>query len=163
MFVLDVDGVLTDGQLMVQEDGHLLRSMNVRDGFAIKRAIQKGYIVAVITGGSSSGVLKRLQNLGVVDIYLRSEDKKVDLADLMSKYNLPKENILFMGDDLPDWEVMQMVGLPSCPADAVVEIMELSAYVSPITGGKGCVRDVIQKVMELNGQWRFDENQITQE
>jgi 3-deoxy-D-manno-octulosonate 8-phosphate phosphatase (KDO 8-P phosphatase) len=152
-FLFDVDGVLTNSQLLVLEDGKLLRQMNVRDGYALKQAIKKGYRVAVITGGKSEGVKVRLQNLGIVDVYLGASNKIEAYEELIDIYELNEAKILYMGDDMPDYEVMRRVGLPVCPADADKDIMAISLYISPLKGGQGCVRDVIEKVLKLNGNW----------
>lgn len=152
-FVLDVDGVLTNGELLVMDNGDLLRKMNVKDGYAIKRAIEEGYEVCIITGGHSNGVVKRLQNLGVYDIFTSVSDKKACYDTYITKNNLDHAGILYLGDDLPDYDVMRLVGLPCCPKDAAVEIIELAQYISPYEGGKGCVRDVIEKVLRLHGRW----------
>lgn len=152
-FVFDVDGVLTDGTLLVTEAGELLRTMNIKDGYGIKRAIQEGYRVVIITGGKSKGVASRLQALGVRDIFIGQEDKLESYEDLVERYALNEGAILYMGDDLPDYPVMRRVGLPCCPSDAVPEIMEICRYISPLKGGAGCVRDVIEKVLRLHGKW----------
>lgn len=152
-FIFDVDGVLTNCEVLVLENGQLLRTMNVRDGFAIKIAIRQGYRVAIITAGRSEGVELRLKGLGVEDVYSGSEDKIAAFNDLKAKYELDPGKILYMGDDLPDYPVMRKVGFPACPADAVREIQEVARYVSPRKGGDGCVRDVIEKVLRLRGNW----------
>ena len=153
-FIFDVDGVLTDSQVLVLEDGKLLRKMNVRDGYAIKQAVTKGYNVCIITGGKSEGVKIRLQGLGVKDIYLGSSNKMEAYEDYIYAYDLEEAHILYMGDDMPDYPVMRRVGLPTCPANAAPEIFSVAKYVSPIQGGEGCVRDVIEKVLKLNGHWK---------
>lgn len=152
-FVFDVDGVFTNSQILVTEEGALLRSMSVRDGFAVKNAILEGYPVCIITGGYSEGVVLRLKGLGVRDVFSGVQDKLPVLKSYVEDYNLDLETILYMGDDLPDYEAMRRVGLPTCPRDAVREIQELSRYISPFDGGHGCVRDVIEKVMRLQGTW----------
>lgn len=152
-FLFDVDGVLTNGEIIVMEDGSLIRQMNVRDGYALQRAVNQGYRVAIITGGSSKGVSDRLFNLGVVDIYSGVRDKLETYKEFIEKYNVREEAILYMGDDIPDYEVMRRVGLPACPRNAAPEILELSQYVSPIEGGRGCVRDVIEKTLRIQGKW----------
>ncbi len=156
-FIFDVDGVLTDGRLMVLENGNLLRQMNIRDGYAIRRALDQGYRVIVITGGRSSGVVSRLNQLGVEDVFSAVQDKIAVYEGLVEKYSLDEGKILYMGDDLPDYEVMRRVGLPACPADADPEIVGISRYISPLAGGAGCVRDVIEKVMRLNFCWLPEE------
>jgi 3-deoxy-D-manno-octulosonate 8-phosphate phosphatase (KDO 8-P phosphatase) len=152
-FVFDVDGVFTNSQILVTEEGALLRSMSVRDGFAVKNAIREGYPVCIITGGNSEGVVLRLKGLGVRDVFSGVQDKLPVLKSYVEAYDLDMEGILYMGDDLPDYEAMRRVGLPTCPRDAVREIQELSRYISPFDGGHGCVRDVIEKVMRLQGTW----------
>jgi len=152
-FVFDVDGVLTDGSLLLLEDGQMARQMNIKDGYALQLAVKKGYRVLVISGGSSAAVRNRLERLGVKDVFLPVENKSEVLQGYIRQHQLNKEEILFMGDDMPDHEVMQLAGLPCCPADAVPEIMAISVYISPQTGGRGCVRDVIEKVLKLNGHW----------
>lgn len=151
-FVFDVDGVLTDGSLIVMP-GELYRVMNIRDGFALKEAVIKGYKVVIISGGNSDSVRSRLANLGVTDIYLGVENKSDKLNEIILKYKLREDEILYMGDDIPDYNVMKRVGVPCCPNDAATEIRELSIYVSSINGGKGCVRDIIEQVLRLNGHW----------
>jgi 3-deoxy-D-manno-octulosonate 8-phosphate phosphatase (KDO 8-P phosphatase) len=152
-FIFDVDGVLTNSRVLVMQDGQLLRQMNIRDGYALRRAVEEGYRVIIISGGKSEGVRVRLQNLGVPDIYLGIQDKLDTYEEVVDMYELEEGGILYMGDDLPDYPVMRRVGLPCCPADAAREIKELAQYISPINGGDGCARDVIEKVLRLNDQW----------
>ena len=151
--IFDVDGVFTNSNLLITETGELLRTMNTRDGYAVKKALEAGLRVAIITGGSSKGVTSRLQGLGVVDIYAGIQHKIDAFDEYILTYDLQKSQILYMGDDLPDQEVMMQVGMPVCPVDAVPEIKAVSKYVSPLKGGYGCVRDVIEKVLKLRGQW----------
>jgi len=152
-FVFDVDGVLTDGNLLLTEDGHMLRSMNIKDGYALQLAVKKGYSVWIISGGRSEAVKLRLNKLGINDVHIGIESKKEFLQDLAVTAKIPVESVLYMGDDMPDLAAMQLCGLPCCPADAVPEIKHIARYVSPHNGGKGCVRDVIEKVLKLNGHW----------
>jgi len=152
-FVFDIDGVLTDARIFLHPDGTLLRYLSIRDGYSMKVAISKGYRIVVISGGDTPGAKHRFQSLGLTDIILKCPDKKAALEALQSKYQLDSGEILYMGDDLPDLEAMQMVGLPCCPQDAVDEIRDLSIYVSPKKGGEGCARDVIEKVLKLKGDW----------
>lgn len=152
-FIFDVDGVLTNSDLIVLEDGKLLRKMNTRDGYALKRAIEAGYKVCIITGGKSEGVVARLKGLGIKDIYKGISDKLEAFDEYIYAYDIDPAAILYMGDDLPDYEVMRRVGLPACPTDAAHEILAIAQYVSPIKGGGGCVRDVIEKVMRIKGNW----------
>ncbi|MEO1516379.1 MAG: 3-deoxy-D-manno-octulosonate 8-phosphate phosphatase [Bacteroidota bacterium] len=162
-FILDVDGVLTNGELIVLENGHLLRKMNVRDGLAIKTALQCGYRVAVITGGNSSGVIQRLRKLGVNDIYAGIDDKLDVFEEYIYTYDIDPASVLYMGDDWPDYPPMRRVGLPVCPSDAIPEIMEVAQYISPIKGGEGCVRDVIEKTLRLNHQWLNTPKEISRD
>ena len=155
-FVFDVDGVLTDGNILILNDGQQARQMNIKDGYALQLAIKKGYRVVVISGGTSAAVKERLNKLGVTDVFLPVENKKEKLIAYVEQHQLRWEEILFMGDDMPDYVAMQLVGFPCCPADAVTEIRQVSKYISPQHGGKGCVRDVIEKVLKLNGHWDTD-------
>lgn len=152
-FVFDVDGVLTDGTINLTSDGQLLRIMNIKDGFAIKSALLAGYNVCVISGGSNEGVRHRLRGLGVTDIYLGAHNKIEQLKEYLDIYSIDPKNVLFMGDDIPDYPAMEMIGLPCCPQDAVPEIKGISKYVSHKLGGKGAVRDVIEQVMKVQGKW----------
>ncbi len=155
-FVLDVDGVLTDSSVLVMDDGQLVRRMNIKDGYALQLAVKQGYLVCVISGGASPAVKLRLEKLGVGDVSLGVKNKKDVLIRFVTEKNLKWDEVLYMGDDIPDYEVMQMVGLACCPTDAVAEIRQISKYISPVSGGEGCVRDVIEKVMKLNGHWHND-------
>ncbi|GAA4272085.1 HAD-IIIA family hydrolase [Aquimarina gracilis] len=155
-FIFDVDGVLTDGTVIINTEGELLRTMSIKDGYALKTAVQQGYNVCIISGGKNEGVRKRLKGLGITDIYLGAHHKVEQLDEYLDIYNIKSENVLYMGDDIPDMPVMQMVGLPTCPQDAVAEIKEISKYVSFKKGGKGCVRDVIEQVLKVQGKWISD-------
>ena len=152
-FMFDVDGVMTNSELLITESGELLRKMSVRDGFAIKRAIEEKFRIIVITGGTSKGTIERLKALGIKDVMFGANNKLKHYEALLDQYHLDEDGILYMGDDLPDYEIMRRVGLACCPFDATPEIMSISKYVSPMKGGEGCVRDVIEKVMKLNGVW----------
>lgn len=152
-FVFDVDGVLTNGTLLVMPNGLMVRSMNIKDGYAIQLAIKKGYKVWVISGGHSEEVKERLERLGVEQVNMKVKDKKLLLETLSMTEGVPLEEILYMGDDMPDYEVMQIVGLAACPADACFDIKEISSYKAIAKGGEGCAREVIEKVLKLNGQW----------
>ncbi|MEO6251747.1 MAG: HAD-IIIA family hydrolase [Ferruginibacter sp.] len=155
-FVFDVDGVLTDGSLLILEDGQMARQMNIRDGYALQLAVKKGYRVVIISGGTSDAVKERLDRLGIKDCFLKIDNKKEKLIEYVSEHGLSWDEILFMGDDIPDYIPMQLTSLPCCPADAAPEIKQISHYISPIDGGKGCVRDVIEKVLKLNNHWDLD-------
>ncbi|KYP15910.1 HAD-IIIA family hydrolase [Flavihumibacter sp. CACIAM 22H1] len=153
---LDVDGVLTDGTLLLLEDGQMARRMNIKDGYALQLAVKKGYRLLIISGGQSEAVRERLQKLGIRDVFIRAENKTAILENYRQQYSLEWEEILFMGDDIPDFAAMQLVGLPCAPADAAAEIKQLSAYISPYKGGEGCVRDILEKIMKLRGDWQID-------
>lgn len=155
-FVLDVDGVLTDNTVLVLENNELARKMSIRDGYALQLAVKKGYHICIISGGSSDAVRVRLEKLGVMDVFMNKRDKKEVLLQFVQSLQLKWEEVLYMGDDIPDIEVMQMAGLACCPADAVPEIKQVSYYISPYNGGEGCVRDVIEKTLKLNGHWNAD-------
>jgi 3-deoxy-D-manno-octulosonate 8-phosphate phosphatase (KDO 8-P phosphatase) len=152
-FVFDVDGVLTDGGLILTEDGHMLRSMNIRDGYALQLAIKKGYKVWIISGGRSEAVRLRLNKLGISEVHIGVENKRELLEEKIRAAQISLDTILYMGDDIPDHAAMKICGLPCCPNDAATEIRLASKYLSPLNGGKGCVRDVIEKVLKLNGDW----------
>jgi 3-deoxy-D-manno-octulosonate 8-phosphate phosphatase (KDO 8-P phosphatase) len=152
-FIFDVDGVLTDGTVHVTESGEMLRIMHIRDGFAIKAALETGYKVAIISGGSNDGVRIRLKNLGVEAIFLGVPDKVTVLKSFIEENKINANQILYMGDDIPDFHVMQLTALPCCPQDASPEIKEISKYISHKNGGKGAVRDVIEQVMKVQGKW----------
>ena len=152
-FIFDVDGVLTDGNITVFTNGELIRQMSIKDGYAIKTAIDLGYHICVISGGTNEGVRTRLRGLGVTDIYLGTHHKIEQLEEYLEIYNISLENVLYMGDDIPDYPVMKMVGLPACPKDAVPEIQHISSYISQKKGGHGCVRDVIEQVLKVQDKW----------
>ncbi|MCB0457746.1 MAG: HAD-IIIA family hydrolase [Flavobacteriaceae bacterium] len=162
-FVFDVDGVLTDGTVLVNTNGEMLRNMNIKDGYALKTAVDKGYNLCIISGGSNEGVRKRLEGLGIQEVHLGTHFKTETLESYFSKNNIKPQNVLYMGDDLPDYKVMNMVGLPCCPQDAVPEIKAISKYVSHKKGGKGCVRDVIEQVLKVQGKWFNDDNTSAKE
>jgi 3-deoxy-D-manno-octulosonate 8-phosphate phosphatase (KDO 8-P phosphatase) len=152
-FIFDIDGVLTDGSVILEPTGEQSRTMNVKDGFALQLAVKKGYRVAIISGGKNEIVRKRFSGLGIHDVYMGAAHKWDSFDELKLTYNLKDEEILYMGDDVPDYEIMNTIGLPTCPGDAVTEIKQISQYISPIYGGKGCVRDVIEKVMRAQDKW----------
>jgi 3-deoxy-D-manno-octulosonate 8-phosphate phosphatase (KDO 8-P phosphatase) len=158
-FIFDVDGVLTDGKVLALESGEQARSFLVKDGYAIERALLAGYVIAIISGGNQIGVHKRLSFLKIKHIHLGVKNKVTIFQQLCAAQNILPENVLYMGDDWPDHEVMQIAGLPCCPADAVQEIKSISQYVSDKNGGAGCVRDVIEKVMKVQKTWHSFENE----
>ena len=156
-FVFDVDGVLTNGTIQISTKGELLRTMNTKDGYAMKMAQKAGYTVCIISGGKNEGVRKRLRDLGITDIYLGISDKVEQMDEFFDIYDIKSEQVLYMGDDIPDYYPMKLVGLPCCPQDAAPEVKEISLYVSHKKGGEGCVRDVIEQVMKVQGKW-IDKN-----
>jgi 3-deoxy-D-manno-octulosonate 8-phosphate phosphatase (KDO 8-P phosphatase) len=152
-FVFDIDGVFSQ-HVVLDLNGDMLRTMNTKDGFALWYAVNKqGFIAAIITGGYSESVRTRFKAMGLTDIYIKSANKLDDFNDFRYKYGLKPEEVLYMGDDIPDYEVMSVVGLPTCPSDAAEEIKSLSVYVSDKKGGEGCVRDVIEQVLRAQGKW----------
>ncbi|MBT8187854.1 MAG: HAD-IIIA family hydrolase [Croceitalea sp.] len=155
-FVFDVDGVFTDGSILVTTQGEMLRKMNVKDGFALKTALQKGYQVCIISGGSNEGVRDRLKGLGVTDIYLGAHLKQEPLKEYLHMYDIDPENVLYMGDDLPDIPPMKLVKVATCPQNAVAEVKAISDYVSHKNGGEGCVRDIIEQVLKVRGDWNLN-------
>ncbi len=154
-FAFDVDGVFTDGTVLATETGDLLRSHNAKDGYAVKMAIIQGFPVAIITGGASESIVKRFELIGIErkDIYLKSHYKIPDFLDFCSRNDLKPEEVLFMGDDIPDICVLKECGLATCPADAVYEVKEVSEYISHYSGGRGCVRDVIEQTLKIHNKW----------
>lgn len=154
-FIFDVDGVLTDGKVTIFPDGQLIRSMSIKDGYALKKAIDNGYNVCIISGGTNAAVKTRLRDLGVTDIFLGVQDKVDKMNEYLEIYDIDITNVLYMGDDIPDFQVMKNVGLPACPKDAVQEIQDISIYVSQKKGGNGCVRDVIEQVLKVQDKWKF--------
>ena len=152
-FVFDVDGVLTDSSVLVTSEGEMLRKMSTRDGFALKTAVDSGFLVCIISGGKNEGVRKRLEGLGVKEISLGAHDKVVHLNELFDKYQLKPENVVYMGDDIPDIPPMKLVGLPTCPQDAVPEVKAEAKYISHKNGGTGSARDIIEQVLKVQGHW----------
>lgn len=152
-FVFDVDGVLTNGTLIIMPDGQLVRTMNIRDGYALQLAIKKGYLVWVISGGQSEEVKQRLHKLGVTDVFMNVSDKLTLLKELIILNKIDLEFTMFMGDDMPDYEAMKLVGIAACPSDACEDVKQISVYKTIARGGEGCAREVIEKVLKLNNHW----------
>ena len=152
-FILDIDGVLTNGVVTIFPDGEMVRNMNIKDGYALKTAVLAGYNVCIISGGTNEAVRQRFENLGITNVYLGAHNKLEQFSEYICLKNIKPENILYMGDDIPDFPVMKKVGLPCCPKDAVPEIQDISLYVSQKKGGNGCVRDVIEQVLKVQGKW----------
>lgn len=154
-FVLDVDGVLSRQTQNLTPEGELIRTSCTKDGYALMYCIRKGYIVAVISGGGGPGIRERLQKLGLKpeDIYLKAADKTQALLEICRRYGLHPDEMMYMGDDIPDYRVMERVGMPVCPLDACEEIKSIARYVSDVKGGEGCVRDVVAQVLKARGDW----------
>ena len=152
-FVFDMDGVLTDGSLLIDDNGQWLRRMHVKDGYALQLAVKSGFEVIVISGSNSPQVTERLKKLGVEHVFMRVTEKAKFLREFAYRNDLTLGEMLFMGDDIPDYECLQLVGFACCPVDAVPEIKDICKYISPIKGGYGCVRDIIEKVLKLNDKW----------
>jgi 3-deoxy-D-manno-octulosonate 8-phosphate phosphatase (KDO 8-P phosphatase) len=152
-FVFDVDGVLAENIIHLHPSGDLMRTMNTRDGYAMVRALDSGFPIAIISGARSTSIISRFESLGITDIYLNSSNKIEHLEDFIARHNLKRENILYMGDDIPDIEPMKAVGLPTCPNDAAEEVQGISEYISNFPGGRGCVRDIIEQVLRAQGKW----------
>jgi len=152
-FIFDIDGVLSQQTIVLNSFGVPNRTVNLRDGYAIQLAVKKGYCIGIISGSRSKEYKKRLKLLGVNDIYLKRHNKVIDFNTFIKKHNLNKSDVLFMGDDIPDFEVMKEAGIPVCPSDADSEIKQVSSYISDKKGGEGCVRDVIEQVLRLHNNW----------
>jgi len=155
-FIFDVDGVLTNGEILVTENGEQLRTFYIKDGYALQLAVKQNYPIAVITGGKSQGVKLRLQGLGINDVFINISDKISTLNNWIQKQGLTNDEVLFMGDDIPDLAAMQSVGFAVCPADATEDIKAISLYISPYNGGRGAVRDVLEKALRLQNKWNQD-------
>lgn len=151
--ILDVDGVLTDGSIWLTADGEMVRSMNVKDGYALQLAVKQGYHMAIISGGTSQPVKVRLEKLGIKEVHIGIHNKLEVFEGLLKTFGVSANEVLYLGDDIPDFEVMQRCGLNACPADAVQEIKELANYISPAKGGEAFVRDVLEKLMRVQGKW----------
>lgn len=152
-FVFDYDGVLTNGIVILREEGEALRTANVKDGYAIQLATKNGYNVAVISGGRAQSLKKRFEPLNVYDVFVGVENKLKVFKRYIEEKNISPEHVLYMGDDIPDIEIMKIVGVPACPKDASNEIIDVSKYVSIYKGGEGCVRDIIEQVLKVQGKW----------
>ena len=156
-FIFDYDGVLSDGSIITLDDGEAYRTTNVKDGYALQLAVKKGYRVAVISGAKANGMLNRLTALQIKDIFLGIENKAEVFENYLKSNDIKTDQVLFMGDDIPDYEVMLKAGISTCPADAAEEIRKVSNYISAFSGGKGCVRDVIEQVLKIQGKWMNDD------
>lgn len=156
-FIFDVDGVLTDGSVILESSGEMVRTMHTKDGYALQHAVKKGYHIVIISGGSSVMVKKRLEGLGIEHIYLGKDHKLPVLNEHLQKHNISINQVLYMGDDIPDLPCLKVVGVSSCPNDASVEVREVCDYISHINGGKGCVRDVLEQTMRIQNKWMDDD------
>ena len=156
-FVFDVDGVLTNGNLLIMPNGVMARTMNIKDGYALQLAVKKGYKVWIISGGTSEDVKHRLNLLGISEVHMKVGDKKELLASLAIAHGVALDTILYMGDDMPDYEAMQLVGIAACPSDAAIDIKSIAQYKALTKGGEGCAREVIEKVLKLNDQWDIED------
>lgn len=156
--VFDVDGVLSRETISMYPSGEPMRTVNIKDGYALQLAVKAGFHVAIITGARTEAVKVRYKGLGITDIYVGASIKRDCFEELLTMYDMKPEEVLYMGDDIPDYEVMQMCGLPCCPADAAHEIKDIARYISPICGGEGCGRDVIEQVMRAQGKWMDESN-----
>ena len=160
-FIFDIDGVLTDSTVLALENGLQVRRMNIKDGLGLQMAVKNGFRVVAISGSYAEPVMHRLSKLGIHDVQMSVPDKRGFVENYLSRNGLHWEEVLYMADDLPDIALMKAVGLPCCPADAVPEILEISKYISPVGGGLGCVRDVIEKVLRVQDKWIFHDDVIS--
>lgn len=154
--VFDVDGVLSSSTIVLSSTGEPLRTINIKDGYAIQLAVKRGFHVAIITGGKTEAVRKRYEGLGVTDLYLGSNVKLLAYDDFKQKHGLNDDEVLYMGDDIPDLEVLSRVGCPCCPADACPDVKQMCLYVSDYNGGYGCGRDVVEQVLRAHDKWLGD-------
>lgn len=152
-FVFDYDGVFTDGTVILTENGEQLRTANVKDGYALQLARKNGYRIAVISGGTSESIRHRMYKLKIMDVFIKVDHKINVYRDFLKQNGLTRDEVLFMGDDIPDLQIIQEAGVAVCPADAAEEIKALSHYISPLKGGEGCVRDILEQVMKVQGKW----------
>jgi 3-deoxy-D-manno-octulosonate 8-phosphate phosphatase (KDO 8-P phosphatase) len=155
VFVFDVDGVLTDGTILLTGNGVQARRMHIKDGLALQMATSNGYTVVIISGAYSEPVVERMHYLGLTEVFTAIKNKKQFLSNYCSEKGFSAGQVLFMGDDLPDVDALRFAGVSCCPADAAPEVLEICHYISPVKGGLGCVRDVIEKTLKLNGHWQF--------
>ena len=159
--IFDVDGVMTDGRIIPTAEGDFIRCYNCKDGYALAYAIRHGYRVCIITGGYGAILERRLRMLGVKEYYIDCMDKMTTLREYMERHGLEPEQVLYMGDDIPDLECMREVGMPVCPADSASEVLECSRYVSEYEGGRGAVRDIIEQVLRAKGDWAKSSEGVT--
>ncbi len=151
--LFDVDGVMTDGGLIPLADGDFIRKYNAKDGYALNRALRKGYRIGIITVGRGETLRRHMEATGIRDLYMECRDKREALHDFLTRHGLDPQKVVYMGDDIPDLRCMREVGIPVCPADAAVEVLAAARYVSQFGGGAGAVRDIIEQVMRARGDW----------
>lgn len=156
----DYDGVMTDGKVLIMPDGEALRTGNVRDGYALQYAVKKGIRIVILSGGISSSIQNRFKIFNVEHVFMGVKNKLEVYSEFLKKHNISPQEVLYMGDDIPDLPVMQNCALPVCPADAVEEIKKISLYISSFKGGEGCVRDIIEQVMKVQGKWLLQDAYI---
>lgn len=152
-FIFDVDGVLSGAQVILHPNGEPMRTVNIKDGYVIQLAAKKGYPIAIITGGNTRSVRIRFKRLGIDDVYMKSSEKMTDFEHFLAKTRLKAEEVMYMGDDIPDIPVMKACGFPVCPADAAPEVKAISIYISDKNGGEGCVRDIMEQVLKAQDNW----------
>lgn len=157
-FAFDIDGVATNGDVFCNSEGDLLRTYDAKDGFAIRMAVMQGFRVGVITGGSSESIRKRMLSSGVLpdDVYLHCRDKRIEFKHFCNKYNLNPSEVMYFGDDIPDIAVLRAAGIGVCPSDACEEVKDIADWISDFPGGRGCLRDSIEKTLRAQGKWVFD-------
>lgn len=158
LLVFDLDGVLTNGKLLIMPNGEWVREMDIKDGFALQHAVKSGFIIAVITGSSSTPVKQRLSKLGIELFFENTASKSIIINELLLRYGIDKSASMFMGDDIPDLDAFAAVSVKCCPADAATDVLEKADYISPRTGGNGCVRDIVEKIMRTQGKWLITSN-----
>ena len=151
--IFDVDGVLSRSTIQMSPEGMPVRTVNIKDGYAIQLAVKMGLKLAIISGGADKGVEERYRKLGMTDIFMSCSTKIATFDRYLADNHLEKENVIYVGDDIPDYEIMQQVGCPCCPGDACPDIKQISTYISPYEGGEGCARDIIEQVLRANGHW----------
>lgn len=155
--IFDYDGVFTDGKIILTESGEQLRTGNVKDGYALQLAVRKGYRIAVISGGTSQAIIHRMNSLNIYDVFIRVDHKIKVYREYLQKHGLRKEEVLFMGDDIPDLQIIEEAGVVTCPADAAEEVKSKAHYISHLKGGEGCVRDIVEQVLKVQGNWLNDD------
>ena len=153
--IFDIDGVLTDGKVLVFENGEMVRNMNSKDGYALHLAVNKKYRIVIISGGNNLAVKNALSKAGITDIFISQHDKLACYESYLSEHMITDDEVMYMGDDLPDFEIMSRTGIAACPNDAAIEIKNICQYISPLKGGEGCVRDIIEQILKVQGNWEI--------